>query len=80
MSTRKVHVSCNLRVTSDPTDVGHASKLVIGMDIEDVLDGKRSAKKITGSCVYDTLWFTGGTGSLSEMVRLDTETEGQLRT
>jgi hypothetical protein len=55
-----------LRVTSDPTDVGHAGKLVIRMDIKDVFNSKSSTEEITASRVHDTFRFASGTGSLGD--------------
>ena len=56
----------NLRVAGDPADVGHACKLILWMDIKDVLYSQGSSKEITGSGVDDTLWFSGGSRGLGK--------------
>lgn len=47
-----------------PTDVGHASKFISGMDVEDVLDCERCAEKVSAGGVDDTLGLASGAGSL----------------
>ena len=56
----------NLRVARDPADISHASELVLGMDIEDVLEGQGSSEEVTSSGVNDTLWLAGGSRGLKE--------------
>lgn len=51
-------------MTSDPSDIGHACKLVFRMNVEDVLDGEQGTKKITTRRVDDTLGLSGGSRSL----------------
>lgn len=51
-------------MTSDPSDIGHTSKLVFGVNIKDVLDGKQSTEEVSTSRVNDTLGFAGRTRSL----------------
>lgn len=51
-------------MTCDPTDIGHASKFVTGMNVEDKLDGKSSTKQVSTSSVNDTLGFASRTRSL----------------
>ena len=51
-------------MTSDPTDIGHAGKLVIGVNIEHIFYRQCSAEKIAASCVHDTFGFSGGAGGL----------------
>jgi hypothetical protein len=55
----------NVRMAGNPTDVGHASKPILGMHIEDILDGQGSSKKVTGSGVNDAFRFAGGSGGLN---------------
>ena len=68
---------------SDPANVGHASELVIGVNVKDVLDGQSSAKEVATSGVHDTLGLTGGSGSLSNrpyVSRSSTEKKGSTGT
>ena len=56
------HRGWNLRVTGDPTDISHAGEFILGVDIEDVLEGQGSFEKVTTSGVNDTLWLASGSG------------------
>jgi len=56
----------NSRVTGDPADIGHTSKPVLGVDIENVLEGQGSAEKVTPGGVDDTLWLASGPRGLKE--------------
>ena len=56
----------NVRVTGNPANIGHTSKLVLRVDIEDVLDGQGGSEKVTGGGVDNTFWFTGGSRGLKE--------------
>lgn len=47
-----------------PTDVGHASKFVSGMDVKDVLHRQRRAEKIAAVGMDNTLGLASGAGSL----------------
>ena len=47
--------SDDLRVAGNPTNVRHASELVVGVDIEDVFDGERGTQKVPAGGVNDTL-------------------------
>lgn len=58
------HESSNLRMTGDPTNISHASELVVRMYIEHIFYCQRSAKKIATSCVYDTLGIACGSRGL----------------
>ena len=53
-------------MTGNPADIGHASEPVLGVDIEDVLDGQGSSKKITSSGVNNTLRFSSGARGLKK--------------
>ena len=67
----------------DPANVGHASELVIGVNVKDVFDGQSSAKEVATSGVHDTLGLTGGSGSLSNrpyVSRSSTEKKGSTGT
>ena len=68
----------NLRVAGDPADIGHTSELVLGMDIEDVLEGQGSSEEVTSSGVNDTLWLAGGPRGLKE-VKIAIRYERELR-
>ena len=56
----------NLRVTSDPTDIGHASELVLGVDIEDVFDGQSGSEEVTTSGMNNTFGLAGGSRGLKK--------------
>ena len=56
----------NVRVTSDPANIGHAGELVLGVDIKHILDGQGGSEKVTSSGVDNTFWFTGGSRGLEE--------------
>lgn len=43
----------------DPTNVGHAGKAVVGVNIKDVFKSDGSTKKVTRSRMNETLWFSG---------------------
>jgi hypothetical protein len=47
------------RVTGDPSNIGHASKLVFRVNVEDVLDGEKSSEKVSTCRVNDTLGLSG---------------------
>lgn len=49
----------NIGMASDPSNVGHTSKDIIGMIVKDVLNGSTSSKKVTASSVHNTLGSTG---------------------
>lgn len=49
----------NICVTSDPTNVSHASKLVIWVNIEDVFDGQSGTKQVPGCGMKDSLGSAG---------------------
>ena len=51
-------------MASDPTDVGHASKSVSRVDIEDKLDCQRSTKQVTTSGVDETFGLASRSRSL----------------
>jgi len=51
-------------VTSDPTDIGHTGEPVLGVDIENVLEGQGSAEEVTTGGVDDTLWLASGSRGL----------------
>lgn len=59
-----------VRVSGDPADIGHAGEPVIGMEIEDILDGQRCAEYVPSRRVYDTLRLSRGTGGLQGVKEL----------
>ena len=58
------HAQYDSRVTGNPANVGHAGKLVIWVDIEDIFDGQSRAQKVSTGGVNDTLGLASGSGSL----------------
>ena len=54
----------NIRVPGDPTDISHASELIVRVHIKDIFDRQSRAEKIASGSMYDTLRLPGGTGSL----------------
>jgi hypothetical protein len=57
-------VEMDVRVTSDPADIGHARELVVGVNVKGVFDSHSSAKEVAAGRVYDTLGFAGRAGGL----------------
>ena len=53
-------------MTGDPADISHAGELVLGVDIENVLEGQGSSEKVTASGMNDTLWLASGSGGLKK--------------
>jgi hypothetical protein len=51
-------------MTGNPSDIGHACKLVFRVNVEDVLDGEQSTEKVATGGVDDTLGLSGRTRSL----------------
>lgn len=45
----------NLRMTSDPGDIGRVCEPVLGVDNKGALDGRRGFEKVSSSSVDDTL-------------------------
>ena len=43
----------------NPSNISHTGVPVVGMEIEDILDGYGCTKQVTGSGMYDALWLTG---------------------
>lgn len=54
----------HVRMACDPTEIGHAAKAILWMDIEDVFHSHRSTEEEAANSVHDTLGFTSGSGSL----------------
>ena len=52
------------RMPSYPSDISHTGIFVVGMEIEDVLDGDGCTKKVAGSGMYDALGLTCGSRCL----------------
>lgn len=51
-------------MAGDPTDISHASELIVGVDIEDVLDSEGGAEEVSTGGMNDTLRLPSGTRSL----------------
>ena len=68
------------RVTGDPTDIGHAGELVIGMDVKDILDGQCCAKEVATSSVDDTLGLASRARGLPRQVSTFQARSGARRT
>jgi hypothetical protein len=54
----------DVSVAGDPSDVGHAGELVLGVNIEDELDGKSSAEEVATGGVQNTLGLASRAGGL----------------
>lgn len=54
----------HLRVASNPAEIGHAAKLIVGVHFEDILDGHGGTEKVATNGVHDTLGLASGAGSL----------------
>ena len=52
------------RVTGNPPNVSHTSEFVFRVHVEDILDSKQCAEKVTTSGVDDTLGFSSRTRCL----------------
>lgn len=48
----------DISVTGDPSDVGHARKLVVLVDIKHVLYSQEGTEEVTSCRVDDTLWLS----------------------
>ena len=57
----------NVRVTSDPTHVGHACEFVFGMGIKDVFDSEIGTEEVSTGAVNHSLGFTGRAGCLGRV-------------
>ena len=49
----------NVRVSSDPADISHASEAIVGVDIEDVLERHRSREEVASGGVNNSLGLSG---------------------
>lgn len=49
----------NVGMAGNPSYVGHASKLVVRVDVKDVLDGEVGTEEVSTSCVDNTLGLAG---------------------
>lgn len=58
-----------VRVSRDPANIGHAGKLIIGVDIEDIFYSQGRTEQVTASRVYDTLRLARGAGRLRRVQR-----------
>ena len=53
-------------MTGDPADVGHAGEPILGVDVEDVLEGEGSSEEIATSGMDNTFWFSGRSRGLKK--------------
>jgi hypothetical protein len=53
-------------VASDPADVSHASESVVGMEVEDILDGQGSTEQVAPSRMHDTFRLSRRTRCLQK--------------
>lgn len=64
---RKTHI-CNwkenIRVPGNPTDISHASKLVVRVYIKDVFYSQGRTQEVATGCVYNALRLARRSGSL----------------
>ena len=60
----------NVCVTSDPTNITTTEVTVAVVNVEDVLASHGSSKKVTSSCVHDTLGLTSRAGSVQKEERV----------
>ena len=67
-------------VASDPADVGHARKLVVGVDIEDVFDGHGGTEQVATRSVNDTLRLAGRARGLEGRQERGKKGESRART
>src|ERR1700677_2078211 len=56
----------DIRVSGDPTDIGHASKPVIRVEVENVFHGQGCTKQVSTCRVHDTLWLASRAGRLEK--------------
>ena len=54
----------DISVTGDPSDIGHASELVIGVDVKHVFDSQESSEEVSSCRVDDTLGLSCRSRSL----------------
>lgn len=57
-------------MSRDPPDIGHACEFVVGVDVENVLDGERGAEEVTTSGVHDALGFSSRSGCVKDEERV----------
>jgi len=57
-------------VTRDPGNVGHASKFIVGVDIEHILDSQGGTEEVASSGVHDSLGLSGGARGLRDRVNI----------
>ncbi len=60
----KERAVADVGMSSNPTDVSHASELVVGVYVEDIFEGKSSAEEVTTGGMNDTLGFSSRSRSL----------------
>lgn len=56
----------DVRVSGDPTDVGHAGKDVVRVVIKDILDRRGSAEQVTRGGMHDSLGLTSRSRSVKQ--------------
>lgn len=52
-------------MSRDPPNIGHATELIIGMDIKNVFDSQGGTEKISSGRVNDALGFTSRSRGLA---------------
>lgn len=54
----------DIRMTSDPTDIGHTSEAIIFMDVKDVLVSESGTEEVSTGGMYHSFGFSSRSGGL----------------